>query len=278
MSLRTPKSPISQSIVFEGRLLDYPTNILLSAFGAGQPTPGSGAAAALSGLMAARMLECMCRLTGRTKRTKQRLLEAEYVAGQITVRFEPGLQSLFNQDVQSFKNLIKIRAEKKVAKSVKSRQRLAKSHSEQLHEVTAIPLRIAELCSGLGAHGLTMYDVGYEEALGECAGGVFLAIAGMRTALSAASLNLTKAKNESWAIKLQQRCEELWEEAGKLQTQIDRRLQGLRDEAAATHSGQFDLFGPKLTVVEGTKPVRVRTSKSIVPGSIFGKAKLDMAS
>lgn len=90
-------------------LLLLPTNQLLAEFGSGKPSPGSGSAAALSGLLACKLCHTVILLT--VQRTSQQKDHAELLLlkNSLDEIVEPELTRLFQRDSEIFEEVIALR-------------------------------------------------------------------------------------------------------------------------------------------------------------------------
>jgi formiminotetrahydrofolate cyclodeaminase len=67
-------------------LLKLDTQALLAAFGAGNPTPGSGSAAALNGALACELIATSAQLTMAKTDAVRRKQESQYVLAQVSAK------------------------------------------------------------------------------------------------------------------------------------------------------------------------------------------------
>jgi Formiminotransferase-cyclodeaminase len=87
-------------------LYNMPFRELLTAFGAGKPTPGSGAAAAATGAFACELVSANAKITIRLSKSGKARSHSEYVEEQLALR-RPILADLTQRDNDLFGSHIK---------------------------------------------------------------------------------------------------------------------------------------------------------------------------
>src|SRR5690606_21274445 len=130
------------------KLLECSVEKLLKEFGAGNPTPGSGSAAALQGMLVANLLITVIKLTTKEGRkgydgVRQRFLAFEE---EIVLRILPQLQDLFEEDSDVFDKNIAIKKERDIEEEPVLKNELKRHAQEITKRSIEIPLTIASLC------------------------------------------------------------------------------------------------------------------------------------
>src|ERR1700722_11170422 len=104
-------------------LLSLRTSELLSRFGAGTPTPGSGCHAALTALVSAQAICSIAHMT-LAKRTEREIIETvKLTLSIVQSRIIPRLIALFELDATTFDKVIQIRRLKIAATDLKQKAR-----------------------------------------------------------------------------------------------------------------------------------------------------------
>jgi formiminotetrahydrofolate cyclodeaminase len=225
------------------KLMMLPTAKLMDEFGAGRPTPGSGSAAALQGLLACNMVLASCRLTVQKAPQPQRRLEAAYLANIIETKHIRQLDNLVQKDADLFAQAIDARKTHKAAKTGCERQRLAAKARRRLVTATELPLQVSEHCLKVAQLGFQMFDIGYSAARGDPGAGVAAAIAGANTALCVIFQNLSKFRGGKWAAALLKKCDEIRDRISAAQSELLRRIARLRDVVIQEFEGQANFLG-----------------------------------
>jgi formiminotetrahydrofolate cyclodeaminase len=97
------------------KLLDLPTAELLDKLDAGNHKPGSGSAAALQGILSARLLRTVISLTKDPKRAQnyaQQLPNLRKIEAAVESRIIPNLERLFQEDSDQFDRAIRLRQDR----------------------------------------------------------------------------------------------------------------------------------------------------------------------
>lgn len=230
----------------------------MDSFGAGQPTPGSGSASALQGVLACSMILACARLTADRANTPQRRLESAYVAEIVQARHEPILRALVQRDSTAFARAINARTDMHKQTKPGRRKAAAAKARRLLKTATNIPLTIVQHCLAVARLGIQMFDIGYKAARGDPGTGVSAALAGAFGALFVTFQNLTKFRETQWSLDIRRKCEGYWSDALKVLEELLSRVSRLRDEVDAAWSGQMRLA---LLPVEGSAVVAL-TSKT----------------
>lgn len=222
-------------------LLGTPTRELLEKFGAGRHQPGSGSAAALTGLLSCKLLRTvlsLCRERApRSERLQKALPSLAKFDALIESTIEPYLMSAVQADAEAFHPVIVARK-----KRDRTTDQMAKAHYEEeqltlLLGATEIPIEIAGSCVTLAERGLEVFDKGFLAARGDTGVAVSTATSAALGALSVVYLNLTSFKTIEWknrARPLREKADQLLDRAQSLQPAMVRRVRKLQDEGDDT--------------------------------------------
>lgn len=212
-------------------LLALSTRDLLSAFGAGLPTPGSGSAAALNGALACTLIQTSAKLTvAKARGDTRRIAESQYILDQLAPR-SVRLQKLVQQDNDLFESLIETRRVRDAASDVRDRSRNSARARRQLKRATEIALKTAQECVAISRLGLTMVQIGYRAAKGDPAGGTSNALAGAQGAVCAALVNLRTSRGASWTADTFGELQNILTEMLFIQSELMKAVLDLNREA-----------------------------------------------
>lgn len=209
-------------------LLDLKASVLLDKFGKGGHVPGSGSAAALMGLLAAKLLITVGTLTLRRPKYQKHHDAVRKALQDIEVRICPALSALFQDDASVFDAVIASRKARDRAKETSAFESLEESSKEDLKLATDIPLRIAEVCLDLIEHAILIFDHGFEGARGDSGAGLSSAFAGANSAVFIVNLNLKSFNGTYWARHQRTRCDEIRERLKIAHATAGERIGALR--------------------------------------------------
>lgn len=184
-----------------GSILDPSTEKLLDEFGAGGHKPGAGSAAALQGMLAAKLILTVIELSADEKRKKD--YESIYpvlneMSAAINDRIYPRLKSLFQQDSEQFHVAIEFRVARNKEKRFKIRKQLEQQAKDALKLAVDTPLEIAKLCIILADYATFLFNSGFRSARGDSGVGLHGLIAVIPGCLSIINLNLLSIDDEEW--------------------------------------------------------------------------------
>ncbi len=217
------------------KLLEYSVAELLKEFGAGNPTPGSGSAAALQGMLSANLLITVIKLTTKKGRkgyegVRQRFLAFEE---EIVLRILPQLQDLFEEDSDVFDKNIAIKKERDIEKDPVLKNEL-KRHAQELTKLsTEIPLKIALLCLRLIEIGEVVFDKGYRAVRGDSFVAFDGVISATKSCIAIIYLNLKQfgAPDYDWTITIKNQLSNLSQRLQPYYSKSDDNLLSLKNES-----------------------------------------------
>jgi len=190
-------------------LLQKPTNELLDAFGAGQASPGSGSAAALMGLLAAKLIVTVC-----TKSLEKPDCKDEkafrYITEQVEKELEPKLKKLFEQDAHDFDQVVALRKQRDSTNDKQEKTALSRRANELLESATDCAIEITDLCMKLIDHGIIVFNTGWHAVRGDSGAAISAAVAGVMSGIFIINLNLKALKERKYAEEKLQKCNELY--------------------------------------------------------------------
>jgi formiminotetrahydrofolate cyclodeaminase len=183
--------------------LALPTIELFDKFGSGGHKPGSGSAAALMGLLSAKLAVTVCKLTLNRPRYESVHSEVNHTMDRMDNEFVPELKRLFQQDSERFHLVYQTRVSRDNATSDKDKNRFKKQEQERLRSATIPPLKIAKLCIRLIDHGIFLFDRGFQSARGDSGAAISAAIAGASAAAFVIRMNLMSTNLKDWKERVE---------------------------------------------------------------------------
>lgn len=217
-------------------LMELPAGKLLDKFGAGAHAPGSGSAAALMGILSAKLIITVGKLSLKKPQYQKDHSKIEYINQRIEQEIEPELRRLFDEDAVIFDEVIRLRVARDKTEDKKEKRRLGEKANEKLRVATDIPIRICELCIRLIDHGIAMFDMGFQAARGDSGAAVSSAVAGAMSGIFVVSLNLRSFKQSEWAESKRRRVADLQKELEAKQLEAFGRVSHLKAEDVETIS------------------------------------------
>jgi formiminotetrahydrofolate cyclodeaminase/Zn-dependent peptidase ImmA (M78 family) len=239
------------------KLIHVPTAELLSKFGAGNHKPGSGSAAALQGMLSARLLQTVISLTSDPKRAKHyapQLPRLREIESAVEGRIIPSLERLFQEDSDQFDRAIKLRQQRENEIDPFVRKQWADQATSALVPATEIPIQIAKDCAELARFALDVFDKGFRSALGDSGAALSAAISGLSGSLFIVELNLRQFESSDWTARVRASCNALMTEFDELTEEARKRLasQVSQTERKALFSRELQAIA---VVAKGKRPL-----------------------
>lgn len=204
-------------------LLSTSAEALLERFGAGGNQPGAGSAAALAGILAAKLILTVAALTRDKKGYGSAFSRLALIESQIGDRLEVSLLDAFQRDGEAFDQVIQVRRQRDKESDPRRRQDLEAAERAHLEVATEIPLGICRDCLRLAEVGLEAFDIGYRAAQGEAGTAVSLALGGASGALCVVYLNLRKLPPSDWALGMRREADGIARSLPRLQEELLRK-------------------------------------------------------
>lgn len=212
--------------------LDKPTGQLLNDFGAGKAAPGSGSAAALMGLLAAKLLVTVCEKSLTKPECKKNEKVLEYIRDQVKAT-EPRLVELFEKDANEFDEVVALRVARDKAESSQEKAKYSRQSQELLETATDNAFQIIEQCMKLVDHGVVIFESGWHAVRGDSGAALSAAIAGVLSGVFVANLNMKTLKGRKYASDNMSRCNDLYKELSLKQEKAFSCVTSLNAEALA---------------------------------------------
>jgi methenyltetrahydrofolate cyclohydrolase len=222
----------------EGELLTRPANQLLDDFGAGKASPGSGSAAALMGLLAAKLIRTVC----SKSLEKEECRPAEHILRYIQEQMdscESKLRLLFEKDAREFEEVVQLRKKRDAATTSEAKGNFSRLSNDLLEVATDNAFETVKLCMTLIDHGVAVFENGWVNVRGDSGAAISAAMAAVMSGIFIANLNIKSLRTRRYATDHIDQCAELYAELQKKQEIAFRCVTSLNAEALA--SLQLDL-------------------------------------
>ncbi len=168
------------------------------------PAPGGGAAAALSGALAASLVAMVCRLTIGRKNYEQVSAELEAILPRAEDRRRV-LTELMDADAAAYDDVI---ATYKLPKGTDAEKAVRTAAiQEALKRAAEVPFQIVGACADILDMVLPVAAKGNKNAASDAGSAALLAEAGMRAALLNVQINLGQIKDEAYIQEMRTRLE-----------------------------------------------------------------------
>ncbi len=191
-------------------VLSKPTSELLDAFGAGKASPGSGSAAALMGLLSAKLILTVCTKSLEKQTCADSFKVFEYLASQIKTEIEPQLKRLFEVDARDFDKVVSLRKLALSATDAQEKSKHSREANDLLEVATDYSIEVAELCMKLIDHGIVIFNNGWHAVRGDSGASISAAIAGVMSCIFIINLNLKTLKDRKYSQSKLAKCKELY--------------------------------------------------------------------
>lgn len=215
-------------------LLGLPADTLLNKFGSGKHAPGSGSAAALMGLLSAKLVLTVGQLTLIRKDYEKHHSDIKAACERIQSFVVPRLEQLFQDDAEVFDKVITARRARDGASEPREKRRLSEHALEELKIATAIPFNIADACLELIDLAAVVFDGGFKGARGDTGAALSSAVAGVLASVFVINLNLKSFRGSYWARQQRKHCDELQTRVSDKYAAALTRVVQLRAEDVAT--------------------------------------------
>lgn len=223
--------------VAKQQLLSIPTDELLGKFGAGSHVPGSGCAAAFSGILACQLCLAVVRLTNDPNEPERRekysnvLFDLERIEEHIVKILLPALENAFEKDAEVFDKVIITRKMRDAEPDPERKKYLNDQALILLQPATKLMLEVCEYCLVVCEHAIYLFDYAFQSVRGDSGAAARIALAGANSAVFISYLNLKLLKQWEEADALLGECDALLQQSDRLHTQLSSRINKLRTEA-----------------------------------------------
>lgn len=223
--------------------LSLPTTELLNAFGQGSHIPGSGSAAALSGLIAVELMKTVLTLSMDKPQYENHKIQFKYILNEIDKKYKPKFTDLFNTDIQVFH---KVSYHRRLRDKSKDKSKEKDEHSklalEKLREATDIPIEICKTSMELMEYAFNVFDNGFKSARGDSGVAISNLLSSSQGALFVVFLNLKTFKKSKWKDEKMEEAVQLAVRFTKIQKDAYERVITLYNENADDKQLTLDFY------------------------------------
>lgn len=218
----------------QGLILARPTNQLLNDFGAGKASPGSGSAAALLGLLAARMIITVCDISSGKNECRNSFNEFEVIKKQIEESIAPALQELFEKDAKDFERVVELRVLRDTATDQNEKAKFSRESLDLLQTATDYTFEVANHSLNLMQYGVVIFENGWHAVRGDSGVTISAAMSAGMSSIFIINLNLKTLKRRKYAKENLARIQELQRKLGSLQTKAFSCVTDISTESLET--------------------------------------------
>jgi formiminotetrahydrofolate cyclodeaminase len=222
----------------EKALISLPADELLVRFGDEKPTPGSGCAAALMGLLSASLICAVSKLTAVKSDDQGDRDRAKVIIDVVEGRIAPELREAFQRDADLFSKLIEQRRERDLLPKGPERTQVQRAVNAALEPATDILFDMMERCFELIDYGIALYGIGYKAARGDTGAALSAAVAAISSTIFVIALNV-KTSKAKWAQSAMERLDQSQKRLAGQQKQIFSLITQSKDEAFLAIQGNF---------------------------------------
>jgi len=213
--------------------LEISTGDLLNMFGSGNHKPGSGSAAALEGMLSARLIQTVVRLTLRKEAYETHFERFLEIDSEIESRIYPALTKLFRQDSDEFDKVIKARTARNNETDIVRKFDLSEHVRIALKAATKTPVEIGNLCVELACFAQDLFDHGFRSARGDSGVALTTAVAAISGCISVIDLNLLSLPKDKWIDEIMPKIDQLKLNYQELSSGTAKKLHDLHQESVA---------------------------------------------
>ncbi|MBX3164053.1 MAG: cyclodeaminase/cyclohydrolase family protein [Bacteroidetes bacterium] len=223
--------------------LSLPTTELLDAFGQGSHIPGSGSAAALSGLIAVELMKTVLTLSINKPPYQNHKPQFEHIIKQINSKYKPLYTELFNTDIRVFHKVSYYRRLRDNSENnSKEKEDYNKQSLDELRKATDIPINICKTSMELMELAFNVFDNGYKSARGDSGVAISNLLSSAQGALFVVFLNLKTFKKSKWKDEKMNEAVELAVKFTKMQKDAYARVVTLYNENTDNKQLTLDFY------------------------------------
>lgn len=173
------------------KIKDQNLEELLENISSKSPTPGGGSVAAISGSLAASLVEMVCNLTigkGKYESQEKEVKEISKKASQL----KKDLLNLADEDSQAYDGVVE------AYKISKSNEKRNQKIQNALKKAALIPLETAKKSEEVLSLSQTILEIGNKNALTDSKTAIYLSKAAIKAALENVNINLSSIKDDGF--------------------------------------------------------------------------------
>ena len=211
----------SQSMLVDKTVVDF-----LDDLSSDSAVPGGGSSAALSGAMGAALGSMVARLTLKKKDLSSVHAHAKEILDRCEQSRERLIQ-LIDEDSQAFSEVMSaFRLPKSTSEEQEHRKKMIQN---AFRKATDVPLETARVALTALKEMLELVEIGYKDAISDCASGAQMLFAAIQSALLNVRINLGSLGDEALISQYAKEISEFDQEASRLLSEImDKTLRALQ--------------------------------------------------
>lgn len=257
------------------KLAELKLNALMEKFGAGGHKPGAGSAAALQGMIAAKLIKTVIELSINRKQYAN--IKAELIAKgrEIEDVIYPKLNDLMQLDSEIFHKVIEYREARDKESSAEIKSQLASKSLDAQRMATEIPLDIARYCVKLVDHAIFVFDHGFKSARGDSSVAINCAVSSIGSCLSIIDLNLLSFVSDEWTDQISTEADLLKTAHGGLLEEAVKRQEVLHNEAVElnTFYTELDSLCDKINAIKNPSKAQIENFANSLQVLIWNSRK-----
>jgi formiminotetrahydrofolate cyclodeaminase/Zn-dependent peptidase ImmA (M78 family) len=222
-------------------LIDLQVKTLFKKFGEGKHKPGSGSAAALTGMLGAEMIKTVIDLTKGKATYKHLLKDLDIILKEVEDDIYPALTKLIQEDSIQFGKAIEARKIRNAEEDIELKSIHANGALQELKIATEIPVSIAKYCIRLAEIGIYLFDNCFQSARGDSSVAINNALSAVSGCIAIINLNLLSFGNNEWTNKMRGEADDIKKLRDKLLLEEDDRQESLKEEAKQMHQFFIDI-------------------------------------
>ncbi len=204
-------------------LVDLTIRDYLDQLASGAPTPGGGAAAALTGAQGAALVSMVCNLTIGKKKYADVEAEMKDVL-QKSESLRAKLTDLIDEDAAAFDKVSEAYGMPKSTEEEKAARRAAIQEALKIAE--AVPMRTVEACLDVIRLAIIAAEKGNKNVVSDAAVAGILGHAGLLSAADNVRINLNLIKDEAFVTREREKLNAFLQAAEEAMAELEKTLAG----------------------------------------------------
>jgi formiminotetrahydrofolate cyclodeaminase len=160
-------------------------------------------------LLSASLVCAVAKMTVEKGKEVRARAQATTMVNLLEDRIIPQLKILFEDDARVFQQVIDARLRRDDPAQANNKRRNTLESSDRLKDATDILFEVVDLSFQTLDNGLSIWEIGFQPAMGDAGAGISAALAAITTCLLVANVNLRSARS-SWSREAKGRCDEIY--------------------------------------------------------------------
>jgi formiminotetrahydrofolate cyclodeaminase len=170
----------------------------MKELGSKKATPGSGSAAALLGMLSAKLMQSVIDKTLERKTRPEVNKKLLFIRDKIVVPAYKKLSDLVQQDAEIFQKVVDARIARDNSESQSDKARFSRVALKEQKRATECVVRISSISQKLLENGPEVYSLGYKAIAGEAGAALSAAAASVLSCQFVTLLNLRSFQKSKW--------------------------------------------------------------------------------